>query len=130
MIVQDKKTVDPFDNINLDDFKNQPTESEIVIQQIPEIDKSVIKGIAEENNFKSREVSQKKEKIITKTFSLFKDECNIINKTITHCLSNSYQDPVHVSGSDVVRAALYLLSQQPNDEQINLILQHRGRGRK
>ena len=85
------------------------------------------KDIAVSNDFLSRN-TQVKQKTITKTFSLFKEECLLINEAISQ-YNNLDDNFTAVSGSDIVRAALYSFSKLSDEERHNLITKHRGRGR-
>lgn len=120
-----KQPVDAFANIDLKQFKGQT--KQIVETQITE---EQIKTIAEENNFQSRQPVTKKPKIYPKTFSLFEDECAIINNAIKYYLDDPNRSPSQPSGSDVVRAALHAFSERTPENQIELIKENRGRGRR
>jgi len=125
-----ENTIDPFKNITLDNFKNETTSS---LKSKNKLDKDTIKTIANESNFQSREFRQlsHKQKIVTKTFSLFPTECSIINNAIKAYFSySSENEPSQPSSSDVVRAALHAFGQRTLPEQINMIKHYRGRGRK
>lgn len=124
----DHNPVDPFANINLDELK-QNTEKKIEEDDI--VDKHAIKKAAEQNEFSSRQGTYKKQKLVTKTFSLFQDEIFIINNALKIYLEQSGDEDLSTpSNSDAVRAGLHLLAEKSPDEQAKLISQHRGRGRK
>lgn len=120
-----KQPVDAFAGINLNQFKKKPT-----VEPDIQDTKSIIKSVAEENHFQSRQPTSKKQKIYPKTFSLFEDECEIINNAIKYYLDDPNRSPSQPSGSDVVRAALHAFSEKTPNEQIQLIKENRGRGRK
>lgn len=126
----DPKPVDPFDDIDLDDFKNTKRKS----SKKAVADTALIKKMAEQENFQSRQAPKKKEKIIPKTFSLFPSELDIVNSTLNSVMTHvDVDDPynqVRPSGSDVVRAALHSFGQLSEEERINLVQEYRGRGRK
>jgi hypothetical protein len=126
----DKKPIDPFSNISLDSFKKDVSQEKSLERMEAHPDKKTIKAIAEESNFQSREAAPKKQKIMTKTFSLFQEECNIINSIIRQYLENHEYDSSQPSGSDVVRAALYTLATKSPKEQVALVKQYRGRKKK
>jgi hypothetical protein len=113
--------VNPFDEINVSDFKKSSSPSSEL--------KEKVKVLAKESNFYSRESIKKlpKPKVVTKTFSLFEEECAIIHDIMKKSLNN---DPTVLSGSDIVRAALHAFSKIPLQEQIEAIGMHRGRGRR
>jgi len=124
----EKQPVDPFANLDLNEFKQEKSETNEVIRVI---DKEVIKQTAEKSDFSSRQVSPKKQKLVTKTFSLFQNEIKIINNAIRAYLESSDEDDLSTpSNSDAVRAGLYLLAEKSPEEQANLIAEHRGRGRR
>tara|TARA_B100001989_G_C24550399_1_gene474110 strand:- start:4207 stop:4599 length:393 start_codon:yes stop_codon:yes gene_type:complete len=124
------RPVDPFDDIDLSDFSNPKKTS----PKKPVADVTLIKKMAEQENFQSRQAPKKKEKIIPKTFSLFPSELDIVNSTLNSVMAyTDIDDPytqVRPSGSDVVRAALHSFGQLSEEERINLVQEYRGRGRK
>lgn len=120
----EENPIDPFANINLEGFKTENKNKKV------QPDKAEIKAIAEESDFQSRQAIVKKQKIITKTFSLFQDECQIINNVFKVYLDNPDVSMSQPSGSDIVRAALHLFSTKSPEEQVALVKEHRGRGRK
>lgn len=124
-----ENTVDPFKNISLNSFRN---ETALSLKSQNKLDKDTIKTIANESNFQSREVRplNPKQKIVTKTFSLFPAECSVINNAIRAYFDNLEDGTSQPSGSDVVRAALHAFGQKTPQEQINMIKDYRGRGRK
>lgn len=132
MTLAEKNPIDPFENIELGNFKNksQPNDKKDFESSLH--DKEIIKKIASESQFQSRESKKelKKPKLITKTFSLFQDECVIINDVIKAYLNKVEDSMSQPSGSDVVRAALHSFSQKSSQEQLDLVKQHRGRGRR
>jgi hypothetical protein len=125
----EKNPVDPFANINLDGFKAQPGKKKTSVKK-PSPDKDAIKAIAEQNDFQSRQAAPKKHKIITKTFSLFQEDCSIINDVLKAYLENPDEGLSQPSGSDIVRAALHILAEKSSQEQVALVKEHRGRGRR
>ncbi len=114
---------DPFSDINFDDFKSNDTKT----PDLKKIDETKIRRLAEENNFKSREGVKKKERIATKSFSLFPSDQEIINKAIKHSIN---KHGTVSSGSDIIRAALHAFDSLNIEEQDNLIQKHKGRGRR
>ena len=123
------KPVDAFADINLGDFKRNVKTKE---KSESKKEKDKIKKIAEENNFVSRQpvVVEQKEKVMTKTYSLFKSDCDIIKQVIRSYFDENDEDLSQPSGSDVVRAALHHFATLDFDKQLSLIEEHRGRGRK
>ncbi len=123
----DKKPLDPFASINLESFKiednsNRPSKEN-------EVQKKEIQKIAEKSDFSSRQAAPKKQKLVTKTFSLFQDEITIINNALRAFIDSS-DELSSPSNSDAVRAGLHLLAQKTPEEQAKLISEHRGRGRR
>ena len=125
-----KNPVDPFENINLDNFKNQDTKTKHSTENKKLLDKETIKDVARESDFQSRERIRDKSKVVTKTFSLFQEECTIIDTILKNCLNHQGNSLTQPSGSDIVRAALHAFTQKTSQEQITMIFNHRGRGRK
>ena len=115
---------DPFANINIDDFKAPPKEK----PQPKRVDEALVRKAAEQSHFQSREPASKKERIITKTYSLFPSDIGIINDVIKSVPTSV--DMGQPSGSDVVRAALHAFYGLDEDEQIALVQRYRGRGRR
>jgi hypothetical protein len=125
----EKTPVDPFAGINLNEFKARPGKKKPSLKK-PQPDKDEIKAVAEQNDFQSRQAPPKKQKIVTKTFSLFQEDCSIINDVLKAYLENPDEGLSQPSGSDVVRAALHILVEKPEHEQVALVKEHRGRGRR
>ena len=121
--------IDPFANINLEGFKAGPVKKKTSLKK-SQPDKEAIKAVAEQNDFQSRQAAPKKQKIVTKTFSLFQDECSIINDVLKAYLDNPDEGLSQPSGSDIVRAALHIFAEKTPQEQVELVKEHRGRGRK
>ena len=132
MTLAEKNPIDPFKNIELGNFKNKSQSNDKKEIESSLHDKEVIEKIANESQFQSRESKRelKKPKLITKTFSLFQDECVIINDVIKAYLNKVEDSMSQPSGSDVVRAALHSFSRKSSQEQLDLVKQHRGRGRR
>lgn len=128
MSESEKSPLDPFANVNLDAFKQDPVQDKA--ESKPKVDKDAIKMAAEKSEFNSRQAAPKKKKLVTKTFSLFQDEIIIINNALTAYRERSEDDLPTTSNSDAVRAGLHLLAEKTPEEQANLIALHRGRGRK
>jgi hypothetical protein len=130
MTISEDNPVDPFKNISLDDFKKEKRQINYK-EESKFLDEKTIKKLAKESNFQSREAREKlvKPKIITKTFSLFQRECDIINSVIRSHLDKLEGGQTPPSGSDVVRAALHKFSQITSQDQSSLVRTHRGRGR-
>lgn len=128
MSESDKTPIDPFANVNLDAFKQEPAQK--TLESNPKVDKEAIKMAAEKSEFSSRQAVPKKKKLVTKTFSLFQDEIIIINDALTAYRERSEEDLPTTSNSDAVRAGLHLLSEKTPEEQADLIALHRGRGRR
>jgi len=123
-----KKTpVDPFSTIDLDSFKQEP--SKIQAHEI-NVDKEKVKKEAVKSNFNSRQIAPKKQKLFTKTFSLFQEEMIIIKKALKAYDDTLEEEFSSSSHSDAVRAGLHLLAEKSPKEQAQLISTHRGRGRK
>ena len=123
----EKSPVDPFAAIDLDSFKQEP--SKIKAHEI-NIDKEKIKKAAVKSNFNSRQIAPKKQKLFTKTFSLFQEEMIIIKNALKAYDDSLEEEFSSSSHSDAVRAGLHLLAEKKPEEQAQLILMHRGRGRK
>lgn len=134
MTQSDKTAFDPFKDIALDAFKKEPKpQTAQPLHPNRLADKEAIKAIAQESNFQSREVpaaAEPKPKIVTKTFSLFQQDCAILNEGLKVYLDAPDEGGSQPSGSDIVRAALHAFHQLPDDEKRALIKQHRGRGRR
>ncbi|MCI5108555.1 MAG: hypothetical protein MRY49_01780 [Candidatus Pacebacteria bacterium] len=128
---KDQIQADPFADLDLDFFKSEKKPSKAVTKK-PKVLKEKVKAVAEEASFNSREHNPEapKEKVIPKSFSLFREEHEIINSVIKAYLNESDSVTSQISGSDVIRAALYLFEKKSVDEQLKLVKQHRGRGRK
>ena len=124
------KPVDPFEDINLDDFRTKKKKK----IKGKSVNAKTIKRVAEQENFQSRQTPPKKERIIPKTFSLFPSELDIVNSTLNSVLMYSNGDnpynQVRPSGSDVVRAALHSFGKLSEEERIELVQEYRGRGRR
>lgn len=132
--------MDPFGDLDIEEFKNNKNpeinnikEDEISSAKVNDNRKEieVIKKLAENLSFNSREGDRNKgAQTVTKTFSFYKEESDIINQYIYAY----YRDPslysTQPSGSDIVRAALHVLSEKPLHEVMELLEVYRGRGRK
>jgi len=118
--------LDPFASLNLSEFKARQSKTPAP----QKLDKEAIRELAAENDFRSRQMPEKKQKIVTKTFSLFPDECDIINGALKAYLDDPDEGLAQPSSSDVVRAALNSFATRSPAEQVALIKQHRGRGRR
>ncbi len=123
----EKQPIDPFASIDLDAFKTRGDEDHSSNEVANH--KKEIKNIAEKSHFSSRQAPPKKQKLVTKTFSLFQDEIIIINNALRAFIDSS-DELSSPSNSDAVRAGLHLLAQKSPEEQARLISEHRGRGRK
>lgn len=127
---KENQPVDPFATIDLGEFKQKKSKT-IDNDIIRVVDKDIIKKAAEQSDFSSRQSAPKKQKLVTKTFSLFQDEIIVINNALKAYLESSSDDDLSSpSNSDVIRAGLHLLSEKSPKEQADLIAKHRGRGRK
>ena len=124
------KAIDPFDDIDLSDFDTKKQQ----VKKTQKTNAALIKKIAEQQNFQSRQAPPKKEKIIPKTFSLFPAELDIVNATLKSVMAyTDIDDPynqVRPSGSDVVRAALHSFGELSEEDRVSLVQEYRGRGRK
>ena len=123
----EKQPIDPFASIDLDAFKTPNKENSR--QSDDDNRKNEIKDIAEKSDFTSRQAPAKKQKLVTKTFSLFQDEIIIINNALRAFIDSS-DELSSPSNSDAVRAGLHLLAEKSPEEQARLISEHRGRGRR
>jgi len=121
--------IDAFADINLDEFKVTSSRSNPSNKK-QNIDKTELKKIAKESNFQSRQPLQERPKATTKTFSLFPDECNIIRETLKLSMESWDNEASQPTSSDIVRAALHVLSKQKSGEKIKILKELRGRGRK
>lgn len=121
-------TVDVFSEIDLEEFK-KPKKKDANLKPSQK-EKEAIRSVAQESEFQSREpVKPRGIKIIPKTFSLFKEDLEVVNTVIQNYLFDhdpGYRQP---SGSDVVRAALHHFVKQPPEEQVRQIKERRGRGK-
>ncbi len=129
MTDNERRPLDAFADINLDEFKSDNVIKAPVINN-SKLEKEAIRKVAEESDFQSRQAIVKRKKIIPKTFSLFQEECDVINQALKYYLDNPDERLSQPSGSDVVRAALYVFATKNAEEQVQLIKAHRGRGRK
>lgn len=121
--MSEQKPFDPFSNLDLNTFKNS---SQPKTKPLPE--KQVIREVAQESKFSSRQPVQKKPKHSPKTFSLFPDDTAIIQKGLRFYMDhNGSSQP---SGSDIVRAALHIFAKKSPEEQAQLIELHRARGKR
>lgn len=114
--------VDPFSNINFDDFKSTDDGG-----SSNNVDEVAVRRVAEESSFQSRQPTPLKEKITTKSFSLFPSDQEIINQSVKRSLEKHAFTP---SGSDIIRAALHAFATLNTDQQDSYIQKYRGRGRK
>lgn len=121
--MSEQKPFDPFSSMDLNTFKNN---SQPKPKPLPE--KKVIREIAQDSKFQSRQPVQKKPKHAPKTFSLFPNDTAIIQNGLRFYLD--YSDSSQPSGSDVVRAALHIFAKKSPEEQARLIEQHRARGKR
>lgn len=115
-----------FEDLDVLDIK-QKKQSEKTLQ------KDEIKKIATESNFHARQKEapkKEKSKTYNKTFSLFQEECQIINNIIRASYDDFDDTLPRPSGSDVVRAALHELAKKSLEKQSDIVKSHRGRGRK
>jgi len=123
---------DPFKGMNLDNFKKnngiQKNTKEVgEVIHISEKDKEIVDKVALENNFTSREPSKKiKSKTRPCTFSLREEEEDIIYNYIN--ISYNKHRRSKITGSDVVRAGLYMLLKYGDEEVLEMMLEKRGRG--
>ena len=120
----EKNSIDPFASLNLDELTVSSNSG-----LSNDLDKEKIKKAAEESSFSSRQIVAKKQKLVTKTFSLFQDEIVIINSALRAYI-DSTDELSSPSNSDAVRAGLHLLAEKSPEEQAQLIAEHRGRGRR
>lgn len=129
----EKQAVDPFDSaeIDLSVLTKQEAEPRQANSILP--DKEEIRRIAAENEFRSRQPAKPQPKAINKTFSLFPDDLAHINRAFNEVLKAHSNNPglnlSKPSDSDIVRAALHFFAMQPMEDQLQLIKEHRGRGR-
>ena len=122
--------VDTFQDLDVMDVKPKKRSGQT-------LEKEDIKKIAEESHFHARQKVVQKEtpkkdkaKTYNKTFSLFQEECQVINNIIRASFDDLEDDLPRPSGSDVVRAALHEFSKKSLEKQISMVKSHRGRGRK
>lgn len=121
--------MDVFADLDLAEFK-KPVKRQLNVKSST-TEKEAIRAVAEENKFQSREpIKARGKKVIPKTFSLFEEDCDVINSAIRGYLLSSNPGRFQPSGSDVVRAALHFFIEQPTEEQIKQIKERRGRGHK
>jgi hypothetical protein len=121
--MSEQKPFDPFSSLDLNTFKNN---SQPKPKPLPE--KNLIREVAQESKFQSRQPVLKKPKHIPKTFSLFPDDTIIIKNGLRFYMDqNNSNQP---SGSDVVRAALHIFAKKSPEEQARLIEQYRARGKR
>ena len=127
--------LDPFASLDLDEFKakkkDKPAEKKAAAPR-PKKKKAkaqdeVIKKVAAESNFTSRKSVETREKILSKTFSLYPTDLDIVADSIRMFPISYYVSSP--SSSDVIRAALHAFSELSEERRIELIEEHRGRGR-
>ena len=98
--------VDTFEDLDVIEIKPKKDSGQI-------LKKEEIKTIAEESNFHARQKTapnKEKAKTYNKTFSLFAEECQVINNISRASYDGVEDDLPRPSGSDVVRAALHEFS--------------------
>lgn len=121
-------TVDVFSEIDLEEFKKPKKKGTDLKPSHKE--KEAIRIIAQENDFQSREpIKPKGIKIVPKTFSLFKEDLEVINSVIQNYLLDYDPGFRQPSGSDIVRAALHHFIKQSPEDQVRQIKERRGRGK-
>ena len=130
MIEQDRAPVDAFADLDLDEFKVEKGRAKKKPAKAPKVEKEVIRAMAEKGDFFSRQPAAKKQKIVPKTFSIFQDECDIINAALRAYQNDPDERLGQPSSSDVVRAALHVFAGLSEEEQVRLMKDKRGRGRK
>ena len=121
-----------FKNINFDKPTSQKTNfSAIEINTTPLTKKkmatpdSVLREHGIENGYR---IDSPKEKAKAMSVAFFPNELDIIERTLASDMKRSKQH--YLSKSDVVRAALIAFENMPADQRIDLIIKHRGRGRR
>jgi hypothetical protein len=122
--------VDAFADLNLEEFKADKRKPRPAVIRPPRIEKEMIRAMAEKGEFRSRQPATVKPKIVAKTFSIFKEECDIINSALRAYQEYPDERLGQPSSSDVVRAALHAFVELSEDEQVQLVKEHRGRGRR
>lgn len=122
-----EKPADPFASIDLEEFKEPTIRTNT---DKPQIDKEVIREVAEKNDFTSRQPKPKRPEAIRKTSTLFREDCAVIEKSIRGYSEFFKDDYKHPSESDVIRAALHVLDKVPGHEKFPLIRELRGKDRK
>jgi hypothetical protein len=125
----DNPPIDAFAELNLLAFKNTSPQRQKV-SLTPKLEKEVIREAAEQSAFISRQPVGPKKKIVPRTFSLFQDECDIINMALRAYQLHPDERLSAPSSSDVVRAALHMFATLTPDDQGAAINAHRGRGRR
>lgn len=121
--------VDVFADLDLEEFKadkgkRPPTARPRTSQ------KGLIRAMAEKGEFRSRQPAPAKRNYVPKTFALFQDECDIISRALRAYREHPGDRLGQPSSSDVARAALHVFAELSEDEQVLLVREHRGRGRK
>src|SRR5262245_23945184 len=99
----DTSPVDPFGGLDLAEFKLAKAERPKP-PVAPRVEKEVIRAAAEKGAFVSRQAAAPKKKVITKSFSLFQEECDILNRALRAYQSAPDDHLAAPSSSDVVRA--------------------------
>lgn len=122
--------VDVFADLDLEEFKAEKRKPRPAAIKPPKIEKEMLRAIAEKGEFRSRQPAPVKPKIVAKTFSIFKEECDIINLALRAYQEYPDERLGQPSSSDVVRAALHVFSELSEEEQVLLVKEHRGRGRR
>ena len=127
--------LDPFASLDLEEFKTQkkdkPAGKKAVspkpAKKKARVQDEVIKKVAAESNFTSRKSVETREKILSKTFSLYPSDLDIVADSIRMFPISYYVSSP--SSSDVIRAALHAFSELSEEKRIEMIEEHRGRGR-
>jgi len=117
--------VDVFADLDLEEFKADKRKPRPAAAKGPKIEKEVIRAIAEKGDFRSRQPAPVKRNYVPKTFALFQDECDIINRALRAYQEYPDERLGHPSSSDVARAALHVFAELSEDEQVLLVKEHR-----
>jgi hypothetical protein len=125
----DHPPIDAFADLDLAEFKNAKPQAR-PLNPAPKMEKEAIRAAAEKGEFISRQPVTRKQKIVPKTFSLFQDECDIINAALKAYQAEPDERLSQPSSSDVARAALHVFAALTPEEQVSYIKENRGRGRK
>ena len=112
---------DPFDEFEVEDFKNKRP----VIEVEDDKETQIIENLSRSQNFST--TLKIKEKKRVKTFVLWQSEIDIIENSVDLCKKK--QDEFVPSQADIVRAGIKMFGELSDKEKVKKALENRGRGR-